>query len=73
MDAMDLVLQAWDIGVGDELIVPSNTSIATWLAVTAVGATPVPVDPVEATYNLDPRRMETASAACTKAILPVHL
>jgi dTDP-4-amino-4,6-dideoxygalactose transaminase len=61
------------IGAGDEVIVPSNTYIATWLAVTAVGATPVPVEPDEATYNLDPARIEDAITPRTRAVLPVHL
>jgi len=73
LEAMALVLRAWDIGPGDEVIVPSNTYIATWLAVSQVGATPVPVEPVEGTYNLDPQRVEDAITARTRAILPVHL
>lgn len=73
LDALSLVLRAWGIGPGDEVIVPSHTYIATWLAVTHVGATPVPVEPCEATYNLDPARIETAITTRTKAILPVHL
>ena len=73
LDALFLVLKAWGIGPGDEVIVPSNTFIATWLAVTHCGATPVPVEPVEATYNLDPARIEAAITARTKAIIPVHL
>src|SRR6056297_2352804 len=55
LDALILALRALDIGPGDEVIVPSNTYIATWLAVTEVGARPVPVEPDEATYNIDPR------------------
>jgi dTDP-4-amino-4,6-dideoxygalactose transaminase len=62
-----------DIGEGDEVIVPSNTFIATWLAVSYAGATPVPVEPDEKTYNIDPNRIETAITAKTKAIMPVHL
>ncbi|MEY3283026.1 MAG: hypothetical protein RIR86_1039, partial [Acidobacteriota bacterium] len=54
LDAMRLVLTAWGIGPGDEVIVPSNTYIATFLAVTAVGALPVPVEPNEETFNIDP-------------------
>lgn len=73
LDAMHLVLRAWDLGPGDEVIVPSNTYIATWLAVTAVGATPVPVEPDPRTYNIDPARIEAAITSRTKAILPVHL
>lgn len=73
LDAMHLVLKAWDIGPGDEVIVPSNTYIATWLAVTYAGATPVPVEPVEASFNLDPDLVLAAITPRTKAILPVHL
>jgi dTDP-4-amino-4,6-dideoxygalactose transaminase len=73
LDALHLVLRAWDIGPGDEVIVPSNTYIATWLAVSYAGATPVPVEPDERTYNLDPERIEAAITTRTKAILPVHL
>jgi dTDP-4-amino-4,6-dideoxygalactose transaminase len=61
------------IGNGDEVIVPSNTYIATWLAVTAVGARPVPVEPSPATYNIDPERVQAAISRATKAILAVHL
>lgn len=73
LDAMHLVLRAWDVGPGDEVIVPSNTYIATWLAVSAVGATPVPVEPDPLTCNIDPRRIEAAITSRTKVILPVHL
>jgi dTDP-4-amino-4,6-dideoxygalactose transaminase len=73
LDALTLALRALDIGAGDEVIVPSDTYIATWLAVSAVGATPVPVEPVEATYNIDPNRIEAAITPRTRAILPVHL
>jgi dTDP-4-amino-4,6-dideoxygalactose transaminase len=73
LEAMELVLQAWGIGPGDEVIVPSNTYIATWLAVTRVGATPVPVEPDAATFNLDPARIEATLSARTRAIIPVHL
>jgi dTDP-4-amino-4,6-dideoxygalactose transaminase len=73
LDALRLALLAMGIGVGDEVIVPSNTFIATWLAVSQSGATPVPVEPVECTYNLDPARIEAAITSRTKAILPVHL
>lgn len=73
LDALTLALRALGIGAGDEVIVPSNTYIATWLAVSAVGATPVPVEPNEATYNIDPGRIEAAITPRTKAILPVHL
>lgn len=73
LDALRLSLLAMGIGAGDEVIVPSNTFIATWLAVTQSGATPVPVEPVESTYNLDPGRIEAAITPRTKAMLPVHL
>ncbi len=73
LEAMELVLRAWDIGAGDEVIVPSNTYIATWLAVSAVGATPVPVEPDPRTHNIDPARIESALTPRTRAILPVHL
>ena len=73
LDALHLSLLAMGIGEGDEVIVPSNTYIATWLAVTYAGATPVPVEPIEATYNLDPARLEAALTRRTKAIVPVHL
>jgi dTDP-4-amino-4,6-dideoxygalactose transaminase len=62
-----------DVGPGDEVIVPSNTYIATWLAVSQCGATPVPVEPIEATFNIDPTLIEAAITANTKVILPVHL
>ena len=73
LDALHLVLRAWDIGPGDEVIVPSNTYIATWLAVSMVGATPVPVEPDPDTFNLDPARLADALTSRTRAILPVHL
>ncbi|XZG70786.1 DegT/DnrJ/EryC1/StrS family aminotransferase [Chitinibacteraceae bacterium HSL-7] len=73
LDALHLILRAYGIGDGDEVIVPSNTYIATWLAVTYAGATPVPVEPDLGTYNIDPSRIELAITARTKAILPVHL
>jgi dTDP-4-amino-4,6-dideoxygalactose transaminase len=73
LDALQLSLIAMGIGPGDEVIVPSNTYIATWLAVDQCGATPVPVEPVESTYNLNPDRIEAAITPRTKAILPVHL
>jgi dTDP-4-amino-4,6-dideoxygalactose transaminase len=73
LDAIFLILKGYGIGPGDEVIVPSNTFIATWLAVSHCGATPVPVEPVEGTYNLDPSRVEAALTANTKAIIAVHL
>ena len=73
LEALHLILRAMNIGPGDEVIVPSNTYIATWLAVTYAGAVPVPVEPDERTYNLDPERIEEAINERTKAIMPVHL
>lgn len=73
LDALHLILQGYGIGAGDEVIVPSNTYIATWLAVTQTGAKPIPVEPVEATYNLDPALIEAAITPRTRAIMPVHL
>ncbi|SMH40659.1 DegT/DnrJ/EryC1/StrS family aminotransferase [Mesorhizobium australicum] len=73
LDALILALRALEIGPGDEVIVPSNTYIATWLAVSAVGARPVPVEPDPATYNIDPKLIEAAITPATKALLPVHL
>jgi dTDP-4-amino-4,6-dideoxygalactose transaminase len=73
LDALHLILRASGIGPGDEVIVQSNTYIATWLAVTYSGATPVPVEPDERTYNIDPSRIERALTERTKAIMPVHL
>jgi len=73
LDALHLILRAMDIGSGDEVIVPANTFIATWLAVSYAGATPVPVEPDEKTYNIDPTRIESAITERTKAIMPVHL
>lgn len=73
LDALLLVLKAWGIGEGDEVIVPSNTYIATALAVTYVGATPVFVEPDIRTYNIDPQRIEASITPKTKAIMPVHL
>ncbi|MCC2547925.1 DegT/DnrJ/EryC1/StrS family aminotransferase [Hymenobacter sp. BT175] len=73
LDALHLALVALGIGPGDEVIVPSNTYIATWLAVSYVGATPVPVEPDPATFNLDPDRLEAAITPRTRAIMPVHL
>lgn len=73
LDALHLALLAMGVGPGDEVIVPSNTYIATWLAVSQCGATPVPVEPVEVTYNIDAARIEAAITPRTKVILPVHL
>ena len=73
LDALHLILRALDIGDGDEVIVPSNTYIATWLAVSYAGATPIPVEPDERTYNLNPSVLEAAITSRTKAIIAVHL
>ena len=73
LDALTLALRALDIGPGDEVIVPSNTYIATWLAVSGVGATPVPVEPDVATHNINPARVEAAITSRTRVLLPVHL
>ena len=68
-----LALKALGIGAGDEVLVPSNTYIATALAVTYTGATPVFVEPDIRTYNIDPMRLEAALTERTKAVMPVHL
>lgn len=73
LDALHLALLALGVGAGDEVIVPSNTYIATWLAVSQCGAIPVPVEPNPATYNIDPARITAAITPRTKVILPVHL
>ena len=73
LEALHLILRAYGIGPGDEVIVPSNTYIATWLAVSQVGAVPVPVEPERHTYNLDPARIAQKMTPKTKAIMPVHL
>jgi dTDP-4-amino-4,6-dideoxygalactose transaminase len=73
LEAMQLVLMALGVGAGDEVIVPSNGYIATWLAVTHVGAQPVPCEPDERTYNLDPSRLVKVVTPRTKVILPIHL
>ena len=73
LDALHLALVALGVGAGDEVIVPSNTYVATWLAVTYTGASPVPVEPDPRTYNLDPARVEAAVTPRTKAVMPVHL
>lgn len=73
LDALTLILRGMGIGAGDEVIVPANTYIATWLAVTHVGATPVPVEPLEATFNIDPVMVSKAITPRTRAVLAVHL
>src|SRR5688572_14767078 len=73
LDAIILSLRALGIGQGDEVIVPSHTYIATWLAVSAVGAKPAPVEPNINTYNIDASKIEAVITKKTKAIIPVHL
>ena len=73
LEALHILLRAYGIGPGDEVIVPSNTFIATWMAVTECGATPVPVDPVMDTHNVDPELVGNAITSRTRAIIPVHL
>jgi dTDP-4-amino-4,6-dideoxygalactose transaminase len=73
LDALTLGLRALGVQAGDEVIVPSNTYIATWLAVSMVGAVPIPVEPEISTYNLDTAKIEAAISLRTKVILPVHL
>ena len=73
LDALHLALRAMGVGPGDEVIVPSNTYIATWLAVSQCGAVPVPVEPSASTFNIDPALIEAAITERTKVILPVHL
>ena len=73
LEALHLSLRALGVGEGDEVIVPSNTFIATVLAVSYTGATPVFVEPREDTFNIDPEKIEGAITSRTKAIIPVHL
>lgn len=73
LEALHLLLRAYGIGPGDEVIVPSNTFIATWLAVTQCGATPVPVEPNIDTHNIDSALISNAITSRTRAIIPVHL
>ena len=73
LDALVMALKGLGVGEGDEVIVPSNTYIATALAVTYVGATPVFVEPDIRTFNIDPSKIEVAITKKTKAIMPVHL
>ena len=73
LDALQFILQGLGIGGGDEVIVPSNTYIATWLAISNVGAIPVPVEPRIETYNIDPSRIQDSITSRTKAIIVVHL
>ena len=73
LDALHLILKAYGIGRGDEVIVPANTFIATWLAVSYTGAVPIPVEPDITTNNIDPLKIEKAITPKTRAIMPVHL
>ena len=73
LDALRLIVKAYGIGPGDEVIVPANTFIATLLAVSENGAVPVPVEPDPRTFCIDPRRIEEAITPRTRAIVAVHL
>jgi dTDP-4-amino-4,6-dideoxygalactose transaminase len=73
LDALHLILKAYGIGSGDEVVVPSNTFIATWLAISHAGATPIPVDPDSETFNIVSESIEAAINPRTKAVMPVHL
>jgi dTDP-4-amino-4,6-dideoxygalactose transaminase len=73
LDALRLCLIALGIGAGDEVLVPSNTFVATWLAVSSVGALPVPVEPDEGTFNMSPAAMASSVTPRTRAVIPVHL
>ena len=73
LEALQLILLACGVGEGDEVIVPANTYIASWLAVSYVGAVPIPVEPIPSTYNIDPGRIREKITSRTRAIMPVHL
>jgi dTDP-4-amino-4,6-dideoxygalactose transaminase len=73
LDALELILRGYGIGAGDEVIVPANTFIATWLAVSRAGAVPVPVEPNELTHTIEADQVEKALSSRTRAIMPVHL
>ncbi|QMS86678.1 DegT/DnrJ/EryC1/StrS family aminotransferase [Nostoc edaphicum CCNP1411] len=73
LESLHLILRAMEIGAGDEVIVPANTYIATWLAVSYAGAIPVAVEPDINTYNIDCKKIEAAITSRTKAIIAVHL
>ena len=73
LDALTLTLKALNIGIGDEVIVPSHTYVATWFAVSNVGAVPVPVEVYEKNYNIDVKLISKSISKKTKAIIPVHL
>lgn len=73
LDSLTLSLRAFGVGPGDEVVLASNSYVATVLAVSAVGADPIFVEPDEATFNLDPERIEAAVSERTKVLLPTHL
>src|SRR5947207_10874582 len=73
LDALHLILRGYGIGTGDEVLVPTHTFIATWSAVSYAGATPVPVEPDERTYNINSDLIEPAVTPRTKAIIAFHL
>jgi dTDP-4-amino-4,6-dideoxygalactose transaminase len=72
-DSLTLGLRALDVGAGDEVLVPTNTTAITWMAIASLGAVPVGVEPVEATHTIDPERLEAARTPRTRAVVPVHL
>ncbi len=73
LDALTLIIRAYDFGLGDEILVPANTYIASILAITQNGCTPVLIEPDPKTFNIDIRLIEERINKKTKAILPVHL
>src|SRR3954469_18871965 len=73
LEALALSLRALGVGAGDEVIVPANTYIATWLALSMVGATPIPVEPDPLTHCIDPKLIPDAITSRTRCIMPVHL
>ncbi len=73
LDALVMSLRALGVGIGDEVIVPAHTFIATWLAVTQCGAIPIAIEPNEKTCNIDVTSIERAITSKTKVIMPVHL
>jgi dTDP-4-amino-4,6-dideoxygalactose transaminase len=73
LDALHIIIRAMGIGPGDEVLVPAHTFIASWLAISYAGATPVPVDVSAQTYNMNPDLIHAAITEKTKAIMPVHL
>lgn len=73
LDALILILRGYGVGPGDEVIVPANTYIASWLAISYVGATPIPVEPDPQTWNIDPDRVAGAITPRTRALMAVHL